>query len=205
MRLDRAGHRERQEVRGHLRPLAGVGGGRRRHAAVRDAALERGIDFRERDRDRRRAERLDQLRHRWRERAHAQRFEIVERLDRLVAEEHLRAERPDRQHLRAEALGDALVENLAIGVHRGLKVVHVGGDADQVDAFEERVVARRKAYLRRHHVVGAAADEPQRIGEIEAERHELGAVGLQAGARAGDALHRGHLERILRLHSWRLA
>ena len=203
MRLDRAGHRERQQVRGHLRPLAGVGRGRRGHAAVRDAALQRRIDFRERDRHRRRAERLDQLRHRRRERAHAQRLEIVERLDRLVAEEHLRAERPDRQHLCAEALGDALVEDLAIGIHRRLQVVHVGGDADQVDAFEERIVARREADLRGDDVVGAAAHEPQRIGEIEPERHELRAVGAQAGARAGDALHRGHLERILRLHRWR--
>ena len=102
-------------MRGHLRPVAGIGRGRRGHAAIRDAALQRGIDFGERDRHRRRAERLDQLGHRRRERAHAQRLEIVERLDRLIAEEHLRAERPDRQHLRAEALADALVEDVAIG------------------------------------------------------------------------------------------
>ena len=204
MRLHRAGNRERQQMRRHLGPFAGIRRGGRGDAAGGDAPLQCRIDLGEGERHRRCAEPFEQRGHGGGEGAHALSAQIVEGADRLAAEQHLRAEGPDGQNLGAEAGLDALVEGLAEGVHRGAKLIDVGGNADEVDALQEGIVARGKPDLRRDDVEGPGAHEAQRIGKVDAEGLELAAVDAHALRRV-EAFHRRGLDRELCADGLRLA
>ena len=102
-------HRERVHVLRHLVPARAIAGRRAGDGAVDHAALERRIDFREADRDRLAADRLDEIVLRAARRAHAPALHVGERGDRLAAEEHLRGERIGRDDAHVEAL-ELLVE-----------------------------------------------------------------------------------------------
>jgi hypothetical protein len=158
----------------HFRPTGRIRRARSGDRAVDHAALERLLRLAEGDRDRNAADLLDEFGERLIVDPNLLALEVGQPLDRRIAEHDLRPERPQPQQLCIPALLQALVEDLAVGLYDLAGNVVVRVEADNVEAQEERLVARDLREPQRHHVEKPGLEDTQAFGILDADHvHRL--------------------------------
>ena len=174
---------ERKVVGRDFRPVSGVARRRRRDRTIGDTALQARVDLLERERDRRSADGLDEGGHGRGIGADLEPLEILQPGDRRLAVEDLWAVGPQRHHLGIELRLHPRAENVPIGVDRLFQLVQGWRHADEIEAFQKRVVPRRLSHRGLHDVERTLAAEAQGVLHGHAEDVERVVVDLERVAR----------------------
>ena len=168
-----------------LGPAGRIGRGGAGDGAVDGAQLQALGDLAESHGDRRAADAFHELGHHAVENADLHALEACQVLDRLGAEDDLRAERPYAQELEVELLLQAQVHVALVGRNHLLGGLVVGIEPDHVQAQDHRLIARHLAHAQAHHVVDAGLHHPQLFEFLHAGGIQRLVVDIQGQAGLG--------------------
>ena len=164
----------------HLGPAGGVARQAAGDAAIDHAVVERRHHLGEGHADRRGAEAGEEVAHGVVEDADLLALEIVEPVDRLAAPEHLGRIAAEGQQLGVPVLLHLPVDDGAIGVAGGARLVGIERQAGKIAGLEARVVAGHLGDVHAGEIHDAELQQPQHGLVVDAhlvERRDVGGDG----------------------------